>query len=627
MSVIKQWPVFFLLLAFAIAPLFQGPQTGVLVAIHILVLAVFIKVFLASYQKLRIPYNSLALFICLFYIWMALSISWSPAPAISLYMFVWLSIFPLCFFIYSLKRPSEWQYLPIGILVVTLIFTFIGIGQNFVSGADPISLFATRNTYAAILNLIALPATAYFISPKQSSYRLLILWGMILFVLFFAVFQTGSKGATISLLLGLVFITVPSWKYIERSSFSIVLLILTTAFLFSYIQNDGYTVNRFHEVATNISDRSISDRLLHWQSAWKTIKTAPIIGVGIGTYYIVEPSVRHVDNTGAGYFTHNDYLQFWLETGFIGLSLMLLIMVAISMLFMRVLRKKNLMLQDRLEITGLMAGLFAVAIHTFVDFNFYIVAILMVMGFMCARIQEISGHYFSRLTRDFVPAYKLSRKIFILAVLVLPLIILSYTLPVAIADFYLHKANEQVEIGQIEKARLTLNRATSWNPRSYNIYVQQFSLYRNILRVIKSDALMSVRKTYLASALSVLNKIEDINPLAGIVPEGRGHLLVENSDIVVDNWHEKAVHEFEKALQLQPRRYGARMALARLLVKEEYLNEAVALMNDGVNYYYQSYLPGLGEFYQYAVKLNLMNGDTIKAREIQIEKGLLLDKQ
>ena len=294
---------------------------------------------------------------------------------------------------------------------------------------------------------------------------------------------------------------------------------------------------------------------------------------------------------------------------------------------MRLLREKNLMLQDRLEITGLMAGLFAVAIHSFVDFNFYIVAILMVMGFMCARIQEISGHYFSRLTRDFVPAHKLSRKIFILAVLVLPLIILSYTLPVAIADFYLHKANEQVEIGQIEKARLTLNRATSWNPRSYNIYVQQFSLYRNILRAIKGDALMSVRKTYLASALSVLNKIEDINPLAGIVPEGRGHLLVENSDIGVDDWQEKAVREFKKALQLQPRRYGARIALAKLLEKDESLDEAVTLMNNGVNYFYLDGLPGLNEFFQYAIELNLMNGDTIKAKEIQIEKGLLPGKQ
>ena len=66
-------------------------------------------------------------------------------------------------------------------------------------------------------------------------------------------------------------------------------------------------------------------------------------------------------------------------------------MVAVSMLVIRLLRNKSLQLIDRLEITGLLAGLAAVALHTFVDFNFYIIAILMVMGFICARIQEI--HY------------------------------------------------------------------------------------------------------------------------------------------------------------------------------------------------------------------------------------------
>ena len=154
MGIIKQWPVFFLLLAFAIAPLFHGIETGVLVAIHILVLTVFVKVFLDSYQKFRISYNSLSLSICLFYIWMALSISWSPSPSISLFMFVWLSIFPLCFFIYSLKQPDDWSYLPAGILCVTLIIAFIGIWQGGFSDAPPISLFLARNTYAAMTNLI-----------------------------------------------------------------------------------------------------------------------------------------------------------------------------------------------------------------------------------------------------------------------------------------------------------------------------------------------------------------------------------------------------------------------------------------------------------------------------------------
>ena len=69
MKIMKQWPVFFLLLAFAIAPLFQGIETDVLALVYILLLIVFVKVFLASYTEFRIPYNSLALCICLFYIW------------------------------------------------------------------------------------------------------------------------------------------------------------------------------------------------------------------------------------------------------------------------------------------------------------------------------------------------------------------------------------------------------------------------------------------------------------------------------------------------------------------------------------------------------------------------------
>ena len=107
MKIIKQWPVFFLLLAFAISPLFQGVQPDVLVVIHILVLVVFFKVFLDSYQKLRIPYNSVSISIFLFYLWMALSISWSPAPSITLHIFVWLSIFPICYFFCYFS--NQWQ--------------------------------------------------------------------------------------------------------------------------------------------------------------------------------------------------------------------------------------------------------------------------------------------------------------------------------------------------------------------------------------------------------------------------------------------------------------------------------------------------------------------------------------
>ena len=143
------------------------------------------------------------------------------------------------------------------------------------------------------------------------------------------------------------------------------------------------------------------------------------------------------------------------------------------------------------------------------------------------------------------------------------------------------------------------------------------------LRNAKNHALESERKVLFANSLLILNEIENINTLAAIVPESRGHLLIENTDIVIENWEEKALFEFKRALYLDPRLYRARMALAKIFVHRSELKKAILLMNDGVQYYYPTYLTGLDKFYKYAIKLNLMNGNTIKAKEIQIDLKLV----
>ena len=228
--------------------------------------------------------------------------------------------------------------------------------------------------------------------------------------------------------------------------------------------------------------------------------------------------------------------------------------------------------------------------------------------------------------RSYIPSNKLSRKSFVLAASIIPIFMLNYTVPTAIAYYYLNKAKKQIAAKQIENADLTLDLASKWNPNSIPIYYQKYSLYRRALNIIGNIDSTSERKALYIKTLSILKIIEEINPLTGIVSEGRGHLLVENSDIIVDGWEKQAINEFKNALKLNPTLFRARLALARLLVQQGDLNEAVPLMNDGIYYFYRSDLPGLGEFYQYAVKLNLMNGDTIKAREIQIEKDLLPGK-
>ena len=78
----------------------------------------------------------------------------------------------------------------------------------------------------------------------------------------------------------------------------------------------------------------------------------------------------------------------------------------------------------------------------------------------------------------------------------------------AIGDFFWIKASEYLKKGQIKNAELTLKNATSWNPKNISIRFQQFSLYRDILQIIKSDAFLSDRKAIFADALLLLKKID-----------------------------------------------------------------------------------------------------------------------
>ena len=95
--------------------------------------------------------------------------------------------------------------------------------------------------------------------------------------------------------------------------------------------------------------------------------------------------------------------------------------------------------------------------------------------------------------------------------LVLPLIMLSYSIPVAIADFYQLKAKKQIQGGEIEKAEHALEKAILWNSGNIPARIRQFSIYRNILRINKSSAPISERIALYSKAIFVLNKIESLN--------------------------------------------------------------------------------------------------------------------
>ena len=128
------------------------------------------------------------------------------------------------------------------------------------------------------------------------------------------------------------------------------------------------------EVATDISnllpteDRDEVDRL-----ALNYAKDYWLTGSGGGSFYVTFPTYHNRGIIGYYDYTHNDYLQLLTETGVIGLSLCVVIVVLAATQALLALRRRNDSLM-RGTAFGVTLAICWLAIHSTVDFNMQIPA-------------------------------------------------------------------------------------------------------------------------------------------------------------------------------------------------------------------------------------------------------------
>ena len=148
------------------ALLFKGPQIEFFAVTQIVLVIWLGWIFMHSHKSgLHIPKTALALCLTLFWLWLALSIAWSLAPSISVINFWWVGSLVLVFWLYTLtpNRDALWAHAAAILLVIGAVLALMGIYQVLVLEQQARSVFETRNTHAAFLNLVALPASAYFL--------------------------------------------------------------------------------------------------------------------------------------------------------------------------------------------------------------------------------------------------------------------------------------------------------------------------------------------------------------------------------------------------------------------------------------------------------------------------------
>jgi len=233
------------------------------------------------------------------------------------------------------------------------------------------STFSNPNRFAGYMEM-AFPLTlGMLFTGCKGGKRFLIVY-LSLMMLIVLVF-TRSRGAWISTILSITFITTLYVRNYPKNRFKLLAAAITGFIFFGIvILSSRNVVEEFKTLKSVQSDASFASRLILWKHLAKMIRDYPLMGTGPGTFSTMFTQYQPAGFQVRFYRAHNDYLQFITE---VGLPLMIVYIWLIYLFFKRGLKKiKHPSRLVRGTTLGAMAGVMAMLIHSMFDFNLRIPA-------------------------------------------------------------------------------------------------------------------------------------------------------------------------------------------------------------------------------------------------------------
>ena len=134
-------------------------------------------------------------------------------------------------------------------------------------------------------------------------------------------------------------------------------------------------VSNFQNAATDFSQQEMGNNINTsrkeiWSATWRMSKAHPLAGVGFGGYWIGITKYHRASGEMTPQQAHNDYLELLASGGVIGVALVVWFLVVFVRDARRRLRSSDPFY--RAACLGALAGMFGVAIHSFVDFGLHI---------------------------------------------------------------------------------------------------------------------------------------------------------------------------------------------------------------------------------------------------------------
>jgi len=335
---------------------------------------------------------TLSTLMLIYFLWLFVVGLFSAVPETALLTLAMLAGLPVMYlFATNTSAFAEtWRYLLALLFLLGAVLALWAIWQvvHHVGYGYAQGPFQDRNVFAALMNLLWFPAAFVLLTVENSRYHLKRLAiSAALFIISTALFATTSRGGIAAWLLLLpIFLWAAYRNPVSRKRMVILVLLTVAAYLCSTVLLNASIADRTFQLD---HDPSAAARLLLWQSGIKMLLAHPVIGSGWGTFANYYPAYRvPLENSTAGFFAHNDYLQLAIEGGIPALLLQIGILYGVCIELKRSLRQAADL--AAFESAALLSGVLALFVHAFVNFIFYLAFMNILAGLYLARAAQLT---------------------------------------------------------------------------------------------------------------------------------------------------------------------------------------------------------------------------------------------
>lgn len=351
------------------------------------------------------PDSALAWLLFVWLLWVAGSLLLSPMPGASLTMASVFLALPLAWLAGSnLSERDQFKafldFITPALLVVMVLWGLIQGPDNLTQKAQ--GPFNDPNTYAALLNMLALPLWAAYLNndPAQEAQwlracRLALIGGTAL-----TFFLVASRGASVALIAAAVPLLwmARGHPHLPRKLINLGAT-LFSAYLFALaVSGDANVAQRLINTVARGGD---SSRMMLYESTWLMIRDHFWLGVGFGGFRMQYPLYRMLEeNETGGGWVHNDYLQAWAEGGLPMFLLLAGLWLWIVTKGWRLARQGG---GHALMEMGFLMGIFSCLLQAALNFILYFTLFSMLLGLYLARLSPASREDWPRNRENLRP--------------------------------------------------------------------------------------------------------------------------------------------------------------------------------------------------------------------------------